>query len=337
MTDPELDIDSHFDVQTKEAILAGVTQLWHPGGIAEMRCVKSGRNPTLSAYYNDPLLLAKSAYAIDRSGRTPYITLNRVKSAAWARSPNLVTEGAEKTTADIDIERRTKLFIDLDPRRPSGISASDAEHEATLTRAYAIREYFRERGWPDPFLNDSGNGHYVIYRTDEPNDSVTKALFQAVNKALGLKFSDEMIEVDQGVFNAARIAKIPGVMSDKGYDIESVLTGARISSSTSLTQIALCRVSSWRSSSPKAAHRRGPAKRSNRLNRKRQTIHRGRRPVRPTSVLRVSLLSTCRSSAVQSRVLAVRGTRYGFSNAAHLIPSSTRVLAWPCCGTQMAR
>jgi hypothetical protein len=41
------------------------------------------------------------------------------------------------------------MLVDLDPKRPAGISASDAEHKAALTRAGAVRDWLAAAREPE--------------------------------------------------------------------------------------------------------------------------------------------------------------------------------------------
>ncbi|MFW6114230.1 MAG: hypothetical protein ACOC7K_00650 [bacterium] len=99
-----------------------------------------------------------------------YMTLNPVRCDLLARSANKITPKAKHTTADEDIVRRDWLFIDIDSKRPAGMSATDAEVEAALDLAEHIQNDLADDGWPDALLCMSGNGAYLLYRIDLPND-----------------------------------------------------------------------------------------------------------------------------------------------------------------------
>ncbi len=137
-------------------------------------------------------------------------------SGLAARAVNRAKPFAKDTTTDKDIVRRQFLLIDLDPKRPPGISATDAEHEAALQRAIKCRQGLRDLGWPDPMFNDSGNGAHLIYRIDLPNDAAANALVKGALNSLAAKWDDEAVTVDRSVHNAARIVKLPGTLAAKG-------------------------------------------------------------------------------------------------------------------------
>src|SRR5690606_18531656 len=95
----------------------------------------------------------------------------------------------DATTADGDILRRRWFPVDIDPVRPSGVSSTDAEHQASLVKAAEIAAYLgRERGWPAPVLADSGNGAHLIYRTNLPNDDASRDLVKRCLEVLDTIF-----------------------------------------------------------------------------------------------------------------------------------------------------
>ncbi len=148
------------------------------------------------------------------------LSLNPVVPDLLARAKNRVIERAKKTTTDTDVACRISLLIDCDPRRPSGISANDAEHAAAIERARDIRRVLTEEfGWPAPILADSGNGGHLTYPIDLPNDDASTKLLEAVLRALAARFSDAAVDIDRTVFNAARIVKAYGTVARKGEDL----------------------------------------------------------------------------------------------------------------------
>ena len=130
------------------AIRAALDVLCEPNAVAELRIMTRGGG-IASGYYDDFDALARDAARwSDRNAEGCYVTLNPVNAALLARSPNGVRERAKHTTSDADVLRRTRLLVDLDARRPAGISATDDEHAAALERARAVRDWLAARGWP---------------------------------------------------------------------------------------------------------------------------------------------------------------------------------------------
>ena len=151
------------------------------------------------------------------SFRGVYVTVNPVNPDLLARAVNrLRPAGRNPTTADTDIVRRRVLQIDCDPRRASGVSSSNAEHESALAKAREIRDGLSSLGWPDPIMTDSGNGAQLMYRIDLPADDG-----ELVRRVIGeiAKASSEQVAIDTSVHNPARIWRLPGTMNCKGDSI----------------------------------------------------------------------------------------------------------------------
>src|SRR5262249_6979263 len=130
--------------------------------------------------------------------------------------------GYGETTSDGDILRRRWLPIDVDPVRdhPDGgkISSTDSEKAESLKTARKIRRDLRKLGWPEPVLMDSGNGHWLLFRIRLPNDEPSRVLVQRILAALAARYDSGTAAIDPKLFNAARIAKLPGTFSRKGPD-----------------------------------------------------------------------------------------------------------------------
>jgi hypothetical protein len=109
---------------------------------------------------------------------------------------------------------RRWLLVDCDAVRPSGISATDTEHNAAISLAQTIGTGLDQEGWPQPVWLDSGNGSHLMYRVDLPpadNDLVKNCL-----RALAARFNNSQVKIDEGVDNPARIWKLPGTLAAKG-------------------------------------------------------------------------------------------------------------------------
>ena len=151
------------------------------------------------------------------SFRGVYVTVNPVNPDLLARAVNrLRPAGRNPTTAETDIVRRRWLLIDCDPRRASGVSSSNSEHESALAKAREIRDGLSSLGWPDPIMTDSGNGAQLMYRIDLPSDDG-----ELVRRVIGeiAKASSEQVAIDTSVHNPARIWRLPGTMNCKGDSI----------------------------------------------------------------------------------------------------------------------
>jgi P4 family phage/plasmid primase-like protien len=206
--------------QRASAIVRALRAILTPGQVTELRAldvVESGwRSPhTVSGYFDAPEKLAAAAAGL-AGAKGIYFVPNPIKPALLARAMNRVRGVTERnpTTSDSDILVRHWLLIDVDPTRPSGISASNREHEIALAKAREICEALTATGWPAPLLADSGNGGHLMYRMDMPaNDN---GLVKQVLVALAFRFDDPEVKVDQTVHNPARIWKLYETMSRKG-------------------------------------------------------------------------------------------------------------------------
>jgi hypothetical protein len=194
-----------------------LSALFPSGGVVELRCPDyPRRNVATAGYYDDYTALVTAAARM--SGRCPgvYITLNELPPSLLARINNRLEQSPKNTTSDGDIVRRHWLFVDIDPVRPAGIPANETERKAAHAARVAIRGWLSGEGWPMPIEGDSGNGVYLLYKIDLPNNGSARILLQRCLQALAFRFDSEAINVDKSCFNAARIAKLLGTLSGKG-------------------------------------------------------------------------------------------------------------------------
>ena len=188
----------------------------NPDSVVEIR-VLMGRN--VEAGYFDPANIDAAVEAAARySGRGQvYRTVNPINPALMARAENRIKQRAETTTADKDIVRRKWLYADFDAERPASVSSTDEEHERAIALAYQVADTMQAEGWAAASLiADSGNGANIYWAIDEPNDAETAALIKAVLEAFSLRFGSAAVKVDTSVYNAARIARVPGTLNVKG-------------------------------------------------------------------------------------------------------------------------
>lgn len=204
-----------------DIIRRAVGVLFRCGDVVEVRVPKAGRHRTISGYFSDPTRLVEEVERLDVN-RFPgvYWTINPVNPALLGRADHKLKTFVENTTSDADILRRLWLPVDLDPRRPSGISSSNAEHTAALELALSIRADLTADGWPEPVLADSGNGAHLLYRLDLPNDAESAELVKLVLEALANRHSSDVVAVDATTYNASRIFKAYGTTARKGDSTE---------------------------------------------------------------------------------------------------------------------
>jgi hypothetical protein len=207
-------------MDNSDAIISVLRLLYQPGDVFEIRVLDAERpgyrRPHIESGYFDyehiadvPQTLAEITTAMGI-----YVTMNPVNPSLLARSANrLKTARRNETTSDVDIVCRRWLLVDIDPVRPAGISATDAEKALAFDKAREVGEGLRSMGWPTPVMVDSGNGNYLLYRIDLPADDggLVHRCIQALQPA-----ADERVHIDLSVANPSRICRIPGTWNRKG-------------------------------------------------------------------------------------------------------------------------
>jgi hypothetical protein len=203
------------------------TALVRPGDVHEVRIPKSRKGPrrffgTVSGYFDNADDFATALTGLtgyDAEG--VYLTLNPVNPDLLARAANRLKDNARETTGDGDVLRRANLLIDVDPVRPSGISATDAERDAALGVRDDVQAFLTDAmGWPAPTaVVESGNGGGLVYRIDLPNDAESDTLARRVLAGLAAAFDTPDVSIDTAIANAARLVKVAGTVAAKGDDV----------------------------------------------------------------------------------------------------------------------
>lgn len=201
----------------------------HPEGTFEIRApdcphVRGGSyRSTATGYFNDPATAAAQVIGLESlDPPAVYVSVNPIADALLARAANRVIHRAKKTAGKVDVIRRRWLFVDIDAKRPSGISSTDDELRAALDLADAMLSEMRAAGWPEPLRGSSGNGFYLFWRIDLANDEAAEALVRRVLQALAQRFNTDGAEVDVKTFDANRICKVLGTVARKGDELLDV-------------------------------------------------------------------------------------------------------------------
>lgn len=194
-------------------IKAALDIIHEPGEVFEVRIPKT-KAGTLSGYFTDT---TEAALIISRQDKhtSVYATVNPVAPAVAARAEGKL-QISYTTTSDAEILKRRWFLLDFDPVRPAGISSTKEELHAAKECAESVADWLSSIGWPEPLHACSGNGWHLMYRVDLPNDQDTRINIEFATKMLASIFSTSQVNIDVGVYNAARIWKVYGTTSRKG-------------------------------------------------------------------------------------------------------------------------
>lgn len=174
---------------------------------------------TYSGYFKDVNLMIA---ALEPYSNMPhaqiYFTLNHINEACYSRAQRdkIILIKREPTTGDIDIDGRTHVLIDLDPKRPTGVSSSEEELNYAHMKAIDMYKYLMSQGFNEPIVGRSGNGYHITIACRIGAEPEKTEIIKKFIKVLSLMFSDEHVDVDEKVFNLSRICKLPGTMAMKG-------------------------------------------------------------------------------------------------------------------------
>jgi len=210
----------------KLEIRRGLSLLVEPGSVFEIRALGipgRGKPHTASAYCDNLNAgVTFVSYMDKQQAAGVYVLLNPAVPGVFARSPNKLTSYPQHTTTDAEVIRRRWLFVDIDPDRPAGVAATDEERQTAIDLACDLETKLKDHGFPEPVSLDSGNGLYLLYRIDEPNDQATTELlrrfYAGLNTLAGwIDPNKPHAIIDASVYNAARIARVPGTTNRKGH------------------------------------------------------------------------------------------------------------------------
>ena len=149
-----------------------------------------------------------------------YFTLNEIDDGCYGRAQcEKIIKSPKTTTNDNNITRRTWVLIDYDPVRVTGTNATEEEFELAHKKAQQVFLYLRKCGFSDPVICKSGNGWHTVYKVDMPNTEEVRDMLSQFLQSIALMFTDEKVDIDETVFNAARICKLYGTTAKKGANL----------------------------------------------------------------------------------------------------------------------
>ena len=146
-----------------------------------------------------------------------YYTINRLPDDVRGLPQyNKIIVRPKQTCNDNMMVARDYVCIDLDSRRLSGTNATDEQVEFTKKKANEVYQYLVNVGFNPPTVVFSSNGVHMYLRCAMLNNEKNTALVKRFLQALSMMFTDEHTDVDEKVFNCARIMRLPSTYSCKG-------------------------------------------------------------------------------------------------------------------------
>jgi hypothetical protein len=173
---------------------------------------------TVSGYFDNHEAFCQAVKLADKANHDGiYFTLQVIDPRLIGRSFNRL-KPTNLTTSDNNVIAYRWLPVDLDPVRPSGISASKTEILEAVKMKPKVIQWVKERyGFADPIQAFSGNGLHLLFRlpdlpaTDENREFIKGALLEIADE-----FDTDLVTIDRTNFNPARIWKLYGTTAKKG-------------------------------------------------------------------------------------------------------------------------
>ena len=211
-------MNKNYEEFRKECIKA-IEVLGINNRAVEIRMLKTKKG-TISGYYENKEKLLKDIFRYDGVNNI-FFTLNVFSEDLLARGKERLIEYASHTTSDSEITRREFLLIDVDPKRPAGVSSTDEELQSSEIVLMEVVSFLTSEGFPEPVIACSGNGYHALYKVDSPNTKEVTQLYKDFLYALDSKFSNEKAQIDKTTYNPARITKMYGTIACKGDSTEN--------------------------------------------------------------------------------------------------------------------
>ena len=191
------------------------TQVWNNDFVI-------GQKGTVSGFFQDQKMAFKMALALEdhANANGVYITLNPCMADLLARANHRIQANG-KGVKDSEVTKICNLLIDIDPKRPEGISSTNEEHQSAIDTAIRIKEESVANGWPQPLVASSGNGAHVIFKLDLNNTPENSKLIQNTLQRINKAYSNEKVQIDVKVSNPGTLTKLYGTTARKGDNIPS--------------------------------------------------------------------------------------------------------------------
>lgn len=200
-------------------IRKALQQLNPENDLYEIRII--GKGKPISGYFKDADTLIEKLKTVNLNHVNVYMTLNQISSDLFARQQSECFVAGANATQDKEVVGYKYLFIDLDPKRATGISSSKEELENAYTLAGKIYQFLKDLGFEEPIKAVSGNGAHLLYRIQLANNESNIELVKKCLNALSMLFDNDKISVDTANFNPSRVCKLYGTLAQKGKSTET--------------------------------------------------------------------------------------------------------------------
>jgi AAA domain len=190
------------------------------GGVTEVCVNPGGGYKQFVGYFESPAAAAKAIAQYDGKDSI-YVTLNPAKRELLARVNNKIAQSKNRTS-DGEVFCDSWFFLDIDPKRATGISSTDDELKAAIEVGTLLFRFLLDIGVSQEAIltGISGNGAYVLVRL--PDYEITKERIELKKRLLNYfadQFSTDRVGVDRTVYNPARLVCALGTVKMKGENI----------------------------------------------------------------------------------------------------------------------
>lgn len=182
--------------------------------LVEIRLI--GSNKTGSGYFTDAQTLIEAVRPYTDSYNL-YFTLNTINPACYSREQkDKIVLRPKNTTQDSEILCRNYVLIDLDPKRPSGVCSTKEEATRAHEKGKEVIKFLMDNGFYEPLVVFSSSGIHIYLKCALLNNEENTKLVKRFLNAISMLFSDDDVDCDTSVYNAARISRLIGSYSCKG-------------------------------------------------------------------------------------------------------------------------
>lgn len=182
--------------------------------LVEIRLI--GTNKTASGYFSNPDTLIQEIEPYTDSYNI-YFTLNTINPACYGREQkDKIVLRPKNTTQDSEILCRNYVLIDLDPKRPSGVCSTKEEATRAHEKGKEVTKFLMDNGFYEPLVVFSSSGIHLYLKCALLNNEENTKLVKRFLNAISMLFSDDDVDCDTSVYNAARVSRLIGSYSCKG-------------------------------------------------------------------------------------------------------------------------